>query len=151
MVEEGQKAPFFSLKDSEGRDISLDQYEGKNLILYFYPKDDTPGCTKEAQEFTEFLDDFSKKNASIVGISKDSPESHQKFIEKYNLKVTLLSDPDCSTIKDYGAWGEKKNYGKTYMGLIRTTVLIDKNSIVKAIWKNVRVKGHVQKVLKSLF
>ena len=150
MLETGSKAPDFKLKDSKGNNVSLSDFKGKQVAAYFYPKDDTPGCTIEAKEFTELLPKFKKKNAVVIGISKDSIESHDKFICKYDLKLTLLSDPEHKVIEAYGAWQQKKNYGKTYMGIIRTTYLIDANGKVKKVWEKVKSLGHAKEVLESL-
>ena len=150
MLETGSKAPDFKLKDSKGNNVSLSDFKGKQVAVYFYPKDDTPGCTIEAKEFTELLPKFKKKNAVVIGISKDSIESHDKFICKYDLKLTLLSDPEHKVIEAYGAWQQKKNYGKTYMGIIRTTYLIDANGKVKKVWEKVKSLGHAKEVLESL-
>lgn len=150
MLETGSKAPDFKLKDSKGNNVSLSDFKGKQVAVYFYPKHDTPGCTIEAKEFTELLPKFKKKNAVVIGISKDSIESHDKFICKYDLKLTLLSDPEHKVIEAYGAWQQKKNYGKTYMGIVRTTYLIDANGKVKKVWEKVKSLGHAKEVLESL-
>ncbi len=144
------KAPDFSLPDSEGHMHTLSDFRGKWVVLYFYPRDNTPGCTQEALDFSNKLKDFENLNAVVIGISKDSPKSHKKFIEKHDLKVLLLSDESTDVIKKYGAWGKKKRYGKEYSGTVRSTFLIDPEGIVRRIWKNVRVKGHVDDVLRSL-
>ena len=150
MLAIGSKAPSFKLKDSKGTLVSLSDFKGKQVVIYFYPKDDTPGCTIEAKEFTDHLPQFKKKNAVVIGISKDSTESHDKFICKYDLKLTLLSDPEHQTIEAYGAWQEKKNYGKTYMGIVRTTNLIDAKGKVKKVWEKVKALGHAREVFESL-
>jgi len=150
MLKEGDKAPAFSLPDQNGKKVSLKDLKGKNVVLYFYPKDDTSGCTREAQDFTQNLGQFKKKNSVIFGISKDSEESHQKFIGKYGLKVDLLSDPDMSMIKAYEVWGKKMNYGREYMGIIRTTFLISPDGKIEKIWKKVKVNGHVDEVAGCL-
>ncbi|WP_022846119.1 MULTISPECIES: thioredoxin-dependent thiol peroxidase [unclassified Desulfurobacterium] len=150
MVEPGKIAPGFCLKDDTGKETCLKDFKGKWVVLYFYPKDNTPGCTKEAEGFTEKLDEFKKLNAEVVGISPDSVESHRKFKEKKNLKVTLLSDPEHKVIEEYGVWKLKKRFGKEYYGVVRTTYLIDPEGKVVHVWKNVRVKGHVEKVLEML-
>ncbi len=144
------KAPDFSLPDCDGNMHSLSDLRGKWVVLYFYPKDNTPGCTQEALDFSNKLKDFESLNAVVIGISKDSPKSHKRFIEKHDLKVLLLSDESADVIKKYGAWGKKKRYGKEYYGTVRSTFLIDPEGIVRKIWKNVRVKGHVDDVLQSL-
>ncbi len=144
------KAPFFSLNDKDGNVVSLDDFKGKWLILYFYPKDNTSGCTREAIGFTEKKEEFKKLGAEIVGISKDSEKSHQRFSEKHNLNITLLSDPEHKVHEAYGTWGKKKMYGKEYFGTIRSTFLIDPEGNIRKEWKKVKVKGHVEEVLKAL-
>ncbi len=146
----GKKAPEFCLKNHEEKEYCLKDFKGKWIVLYFYPKDNTSGCTKEAIEFTEKKGDFDKLGAVIIGISKDSPKSHTKFIEKHNLGILLLSDEEHKILEAYGAWGLKKNYGKEYYGTIRSTFIIDPELTIRAQWKNVRVKGHVDKVLEEL-
>jgi len=147
MVEEGQKAPDFKLKDHEGKDVRLSDHRGKKVVLYFYPKDFTSGCTKESCEFRDLSKDF--KDTVIFGVSADSVDSHEDFRHKYNLPFQLLSDPDHAVIEKYGAWGQKNNYGKTYMGIVRTTVLVDKEGKVARVWEKVRVDGHVDDVLEA--
>lgn len=144
------QAPAFSLKNQNNEDISLADYKGSWLILYFYPKDNTPGCTTEACDFTSLKSKFSDYQANILGVSPDSASSHQNFIEKQQLKIDLLSDPEKSAIQSYGAWGEKKNYGKVYEGLIRSTFIINPKGEIAASFKNVRAKGHAERVLKKL-
>ena len=146
----GKKAPDFCLKDHKEKEHCLKDFKGKWIVLYFYPKDNTSGCTKEAKEFTEKREKFEKLGAVIVGISKDSPKSHAKFIEKHDLNILLLSDEEHKVLEAYGAWGLKKNYGKEYYGTIRGTFIIDPELTIRAQWKNVRVKGHVDKVLEEL-
>ena len=150
MLNSGEKAPFFELKNQNDELISLDHFSGRKIVVYFYPKDDTPGCTKEALGFTEFLKEFESKNTAIVGVSKDSVSAHQKFCSKYNLEHMLLSDPSCEMIQHYGAWQEKSMYGKKYMGIQRSTILIDENGIVTKVWPKVKVPGHVEDVLASI-
>ncbi|BCD68643.1 thioredoxin-dependent thiol peroxidase [Nitratiruptor sp. YY09-18] len=150
MIGVGQGAPDFCLPNAQGVEICLKDLRGKWVVLYFYPKDNTPGCTTEALDFTAHLDEFQKLGAVVLGVSPDSCESHQKFIEKKNLAVTLLCDTDKEVLKKYGAWGMKKMYGKEYEGVIRTTYLIDPEGKVAAVWPKVRVKGHVEKVLEKL-
>ncbi|ACI19755.1 thioredoxin-dependent thiol peroxidase [Dictyoglomus thermophilum] len=145
-----KKAPNFTLPDQNGKEISLSDYKGKWVILYFYPKDMTSGCTKEAVGFSEKIDEFTKRNAVVIGISKDSVESHKKFADKYNLKITLLSDKDAKVIKEYGAWGKKKMYGKETEGTIRSTFIISPEGEILHEWKNVKVDGHVEEVIKKL-
>ncbi len=150
MIEVGQEAPDFCLPNPDGVEICLHDLRGKWVVLYFYPKDNTPGCTTEALDFTSHLEEFEKLGAVVIGVSPDSCESHQKFIEKKGLKVTLLCDTQKEVLKRYGAWGIKKMYGKEYEGVIRTTYLIDPEGKVVAVWPKVRVKGHVEKVLEKL-
>ena len=150
MVEVGQKAPEFCLPNQDNVEICLRDLKGKWVVLYFYPKDLTPGCTTEACEFTEALPDFEGLDAIILGVSPDSPQKHQKFIEKKDLKITLLSDEDKEVLKAYGAWGPKKLYGKEYEGVIRSTFIIDPEGKIAAVWPKVRVKGHVEAVKQKL-
>ncbi len=145
-----KKAPNFTLPEQNGKEVSLSDYKGKWVILYFYPKDMTSGCTKEAVGFSEKIDEFTKRNAVVIGISKDTTESHKKFAEKYNLKITLLSNKDAKVIKEYGAWGKKKMYGKEKEGTIRSTFIISPEGEILHEWKNVKVDGHVEEVLKKL-
>lgn len=146
----GNKAPEFSLPDSGGNEVSLKDFSGKWLVLYFYPKDNTPGCTTEGIEFTQRLPEFKKNNAEVVGVSGDSVESHCKFIAKHKLEVQLLSDPEHKALEAYGVWQLKKNYGKEYFGIVRTTVLIDPEGNVACVWNKVSVKDHVDAVLAKL-
>ncbi|WP_041534840.1 peroxiredoxin family protein [Parvularcula bermudensis] len=149
MVEIGNAAPSFELP-SENGNVSLSDFKGKWLVLYFYPKDDTSGCTKEAIGFSEQLDAFREAGAEVLGVSKDSVAKHQKFREKHDLTVPLASDEGGDIIDLYGVWVEKSMYGKTYMGIERATFLIDPEGVVREIWRKVRVPGHVDKVLKAL-
>ena len=141
MLEIGDKAPNFELLNQDDQTVSLSDFAGEWLVLYFYPKDDTPGCTTEACDFTDGLADFSTLNTTVVGVSADDTESHRKFIAKYNLGVTLLSDPEKTTLKAYGAWGLKKNYGKEYEGTIRSTFIISPDGAVAAKWNTVQVRA----------
>ena len=144
------KAYEFCLPNQDGVEICLRDLKGKWIVLYFYPKDNTPGCTTEAKEFSELLDEFEKLGAVVIGISPDSPKKHCNFIEKHGLKVTLLSDENKEVLKAYGAWGKKKMYGKEYEGVIRSTFIINpKGEIVKE-YKKVKAKGHAAKVLEDL-
>jgi peroxiredoxin Q/BCP len=143
----GDKAPDFKAPTDGDGSVSLKTLKGKKVVLYFYPKDDTPGCTTEACGFRDALPDFSKTGAEIIGVSKDSVARHDKFKAKYELPFTLVSDEDGAICEAYGVWQEKKNYGKTYMGIVRSTFLIDEKGKIAAAWKNLRVKGHVEKVL----
>ena len=150
MLEIGTKAPDFTLPDQNGNIHSLSEYRGKKVILYFYPKDNTPGCTKQACGFAERFPQFTEKGAVVLGISKDSVASHKKFEEKYGLPFTLLADPELAAIQAYDVWQEKKNYGKTYMGVVRTTYLIDeKGKIVKAFDK-VKAADNPEQMLGEL-
>lgn len=139
MLKTGDKAPDFSLQDENDKTVCLKDYSGKWLVIYFYPKDNTSGCTTEACDFTEKYNEFTELDCDVIGVSPDSISSHEKFISKFNLGITLLSDPDKTMIKSYGAWGLKKNYGKEYEGLIRSTFIVSPDSIIAAIWKNVKV------------
>lgn len=150
MLKENDKAPEFTLPDENGTPVSLSDFAGQKVILYFYPRDLTPGCTRQAQGFSDIIDAINEKNTVVLGVSKDSTESHLKFIDKGNLRITLLSDPEKQVITQYGAWGEKNNYGQKTLGVIRTTFLIDENGTISKVWKNVRVAGHCQKVYESL-
>ena len=144
------KAPNFKLPSTDKSVFELRKIKNKNIILYFYPKDDTPGCTIESKDFSKLNNIISKNNTTILGISRDSIESHLKFKKKYNLKFNLLSDEGLSVIKKYGVWGEKSFLGKKYMGIIRTTFLINSKGKVHKIWKNVRVKDHATEVLEEV-
>lgn len=146
----GDKAPDFSLENSDGVSISLRDFAGKNVVLYFYPKDNTPGCTTEACEFSQNYDDFIANDCVIVGISPDSVKSHAGFINKQNLKHILLSDPDKEVAKAYGVWQVRKNYGKEYLGIVRTTFVIDKDGKILKVYKSVKAAGHAAKVLADL-
>lgn len=148
-ITEGDKAPDFDLPINGGDSLSLSSLKGQNVVLYFYPKDDTPGCTTEAIGFTENKAAFEKAGARVVGVSKDTVAKHEKFIAKHGLKVTLASDEEGSMLEHYGVWVEKKNYGRTYMGIERSTFLIDSEGVVRRIWRKVRVKGHVDAVLEA--
>ena len=146
----GAKAPDFTLADAAEKQISLSDFAGKWLVLYFYPKDNTSGCTVEALDFTAALPEFKKLNAAIVGVSPDSCASHQKFISKHDLKVLLLSDESKQMLSAYGVWQEKSMYGKKYLGVVRTTVLVDPQGVIRHIWPKVKVKGHADEVKETL-
>ena len=150
MVSEGDEAPDFTLQADDGREVSLSDYRGKKVVLYFYPKDGTPGCTREAIEFRNIFEEFEKEDVVILGVSKDSVQSHQKFKRKHELPFTLLSDPEGRVLDLYGVWKKKNLYGRTFMGTERTTFLIDDMGIVKKIYRRVRVKGHAQTCLLDL-
>tara|TARA_Y100000758_G_scaffold76813_2_gene51639 strand:- start:1709 stop:2173 length:465 start_codon:yes stop_codon:yes gene_type:complete len=147
---EGSKVPDFNLIDQNGDLINLSSISGKPAVLYFYPKDDTPGCTVEACEFRDIHGEFSKLDCEIYGISPDDESSHNKFIDNHSLPFTLLCDPDKKMIQEYGVWGEKNMYGKKSMGIIRSTFLIDKDGILLKKWTNVQAKGHAEKVKEVL-
>ncbi len=142
----GINAPEFCLKNQDGAEVCLRDVGGKWVVLYFYPKDDTPGCTTEACEFTADFGAFLDMDAVVLGVSADSVEKHKKFISKHEIGITLLSDPEHSVIEAYGAWREKNMCGKKYMGIVRSTVLIDPSGKVAYYWDNVKAKGHAQKV-----
>ncbi len=150
MFEEGMKAPNFKLKDQDGKTISLKDFYGKNVVLYFYPKDDTSGCTAEACNFRDEFPKFGKMNAVILGISPDSVESHKKFAEKYNLPFTLLSDESKEVLTEYNVWKEKSMYGRKYMGVERTTFIIDSEGKIKKIFNKVKVQGHNKEVMETI-
>ena len=150
MLKEGQKAPSFKLKDQTGEVVSLESYKGKNVVLYFYPKDDTSGCTKEACNFRDEFPKFSKIDAVILGVSPDSVESHKKFAEKYKLPFSLLSDEKKEVLEKYGVWQEKSMYGKKYMGVVRTTFVINEKGIIKKIFPKVKVDDHNNEVMDVL-
>lgn len=146
----GVKAPQFELLNQDRVKIALKDFIGKKVILYFYPKDNTPGCTTQACEFTQNYEKFGDKNAVIIGISPDSTKSHENFIKKFELKHILLSDSEKEVAKAYGVWGLKKNYGKEYEGIIRSTFVIDEEGNIAKIYSNVRAKDHAFKVLEEL-
>jgi thioredoxin-dependent peroxiredoxin len=148
-VKEGAPAPDFELAGAQGP-LRLQDFKGKPLVLYFYPKDDTSGCTKEAQDFTAMAADFAKAGAAVVGVSKDSLASHEKFRSKYDLAVQLGSDPEGAAVERYGSWVEKSMYGRKYMGIDRSTFLIDADGKIARIWRKVKVPGHAADVLKSV-
>ncbi len=162
MLEIGTKAPDFCLPNQDEVEICLRDLRGKWIVLYFYPKDNTPGCTTEACDFTEKLPEFEGADAVVLGVSADSPKVHRNFIEKHGLKITLLSDPSHEMMEDYGVWRLKKNYGREYMGIVRSTYIIDPEGKIAAVWDNVKVrqkrsrKGekyeivHVEEVKKKL-
>ena len=149
-IKVGSKAPAFTLPDQNGKKVALKDLAGRWVVLYFYPKDDTPGCTVEACEFTTALSTFDKLEATVLGVSPDSPASHLKFQDKHKLKITLLSDPDHKVLEKYGAWGVKKMYGKERQGVIRSTVLIDPAGRVVHHWPNVKAAGHAEQVRQKL-
>ena len=146
----GQPAPKFSAKDQNGNIVSLQDKSDRWLVLYFYPKDNTSGCTTEAKDFTDYAAQFKELSADIIGVSPDSEKSHCKFIDKHNLSIQLLTDPEHEVIESYGAWRLKKFMGKEYMGVVRSTFLISPDGKIAQVWDKVRVKAHVEKVLSEL-
>ena len=150
MVSKGEEAPNFTLQADDGREVSLSDYRGKKVVLYFYPKDGTPGCTREAIEFRDMVKDFEKEDIVILGVSKDTIQSHQKFKQKHELPFTLLSDPEGKVLSLYGVWKKKSLYGRTFMGTERTTFLIDETGTVQKVYRKVKVKGHAQACLLDL-
>ncbi|MFM1566736.1 MAG: thioredoxin-dependent thiol peroxidase [SAR86 cluster bacterium] len=149
-MEIGNKAPNFNLPNQNGNSVRLDDFAGRWLVVYFYPRDDTPGCTIEAKEFTDSKIDFEENGATIMGISPDNEAKHCKFIDKHGLKIDLLADCEKSMLSDYGVWQEKSMYGKTYMGVVRTTYLIGPDGNIAEAWTKVKAKGHADAVLKRL-
>ena len=150
MLEIGSKAPAFTLTSDEGKKVSLKDFSGKKVVLYFYPRDMTPGCTKEACSFSENISRLKKAGAVVLGVSADPVDLHRKFREKYGLEFPLLSDPDKEVIHKYGVWQEKNMYGKKSMGIVRTTYIIDENGKVAHVFARVKVDGHTEAVLKKL-
>lgn len=150
MITVGTPAPSFSLEDQDRRKRKLSEFKGRWVVLYFYPRDDTPGCTVEACEFTTGLAGFQKIDAEVLGCSPDSPESHRKFIAKHRLGITLLSDPEHEAMQAYGAWGDKVLYGRKFKGVIRSTVIVDPAGKVAHHWKKVKAKGHAESVRAKL-
>lgn len=150
MLEIGKKAPAFSLKDENGKNVSLNDFKGKKVVLYFYPKDMTSGCTQEACDFRDALPNFKKVKTTVLGVSIDSTASHKKFADKYELPFTLLSDEKKEVVEKYGVWKEKSMYGKKYMGIERTTFIIDEKGKIQNIFPKVKVAGHVNEVMKAL-
>ena len=147
MLNTGDKAPAFKLFADNDQEIKLSDFSGKNIIIYFYPKDNTPGCTTESNDFAQLANQFEKLNTVILGVSKDSIASHQKFKCKFNLPFLLLSDPEGKMCEAYSAWGEKSMYGKKYMGIIRSTFFVDTEQKIQRAWYKVKVKNHAQEVL----
>lgn len=150
MPQAGTEAPDFTLRNEDGQNVRLSDMRGEPVVLYFYPKDDTPGCTKEACGFRDDYVAYEQAGVRILGVSPDSPESHTKFKEKYDLPFTLLADEKHTVLEAYGAWGEKKNYGRTYQGVLRTTFLIGKDGKIVKVFKNVKPVGHSEQVLGAL-
>ena len=149
-LEAGATAPRFSLPDQDGRNVSLEDFKGGKVVVYFYPKDDTPGCTAEACQFNDNLHGFQRTGVPVIGISGDDAASHRRFREKYGLRFPLLSDVDHQVMEAYGAWGEKTLYGKTSVGVLRSTFLIDEEGRIERAWYNVKADGHAEKVLAEL-
>ena len=147
---EGQKAPDFKGKDQNGNTVSLKDFRGKKVVLYFYPADDTPGCTAEACNLRDNYSDLTAAGLAVIGVSPDDKASHKKFEEKYNLPFTLIADPEKKIIEKYGVWGEKNMYGKKYMGLLRTTFLIDENGVIMKVFKKPKTKIHSEEIMKAL-
>ena len=150
MLEVGTKAPAFTLPDKDGNPVSLSDFAGKKVVLYFYPRDNTPGCTRQACAFAGAYEEFKGINAVVIGVSKDSAASHQKFAEKYNLPFILLSDPELTAIQAYGVWQEKKNYGKVSMGVVRSTFVIDENGIIEKVMPKVKPDTNAEEILTYL-
>lgn len=146
----GDKAPDFSMPTDDGGTVSLSDFAGKSVVLYFYPRDDTPGCTKEAIGFTEQIEAFEAAGAAVIGVSKDTVAKHGKFRDKHGLKVILASDAQSDVTERYGAWVEKKMYGKTYMGIERCTFLIGPDGVIREVWRKAKVPGHVDAVLEAV-
>lgn len=150
MLEKGMKAPSFTLSDKDGNMISLADFAGRKVVVYFYPKDNTPGCTRQACAFAANFEKFKETDAVVIGISKDSAASHRKFAEKYNLPFILLSDPDLQAIQAYGVWQEKKLYGKVSMGVVRTTYIIDENGTIEKVMPKVKPDTNAAEILEYL-
>jgi peroxiredoxin Q/BCP len=150
MIREGDRAPAFSLMSDSGEKVSLKDFKGQTVVLYFYPKDMTPGCTQQACDFRDSHKKFKKKDVVILGVSKDSIESHEKFIKKYSLPFPLLSDPDGKVCEAYGVWKEKSMYGRKYMGIERTTFVISPSGKVEKIFPKVKVKDHIESILTGI-
>ena len=149
-IDVGSRAPSFVLKDSHGTLVSSESLRGSPYVMYFYPKDDTPGCTLQACAFRDSLPRFDAKGVKIIGVSPDTEESHARFQKKHNLNFTLLSDPEKTLTKAYGVWGKRKNYGKEYMGVIRSTFYVDRRGVIQKIWRAVKVPGHVDQLVHSV-
>lgn len=149
-IEEGDKAPAFTLEMDNGEKVALKDLKGRKVVLYFYPKDDTPGCTKEAIAFSEDIARFRRAGATVIGVSRDSVAKHQKFRDKHGLKVALGADEKGETVEKYGVWVEKNMYGRKYMGIERSTFLIDEKGVVRTIWRKVKVPGHSAAVLEAV-
>ncbi len=150
LLEVGDRAPEFKTTDQDGESVSLKDFRGRKIVLYFYPKDDTPGCTKEACGFRDDYSKFRKRKIEVLGVSVDDEKSHKKFAEKYDLPFRLLADTDKKIVKDYGVWGEKSLYGRKFMGIHRVTYVIDEKGKVAAVWPKVKPDGHADEILASV-
>jgi peroxiredoxin Q/BCP len=150
MLKAGDKAPDFKLLSDNGKEVPLKKLKGHKVVLYFYPKDNTSGCTKEACDFKDSIKVFEKKETVVIGVSRDSVDSHKKFKSKFDLPFTLLSDESATMLEEYGVWKEKSMYGRKYMGIERTTFLIDEKGKIKEIWNNVKVPGHITDILTKI-
>ncbi len=149
MIEVGDRVPETPLRSMDGDPVSAADFRGNKLVLYFYPKDDTSGCTREAQDFSALAEEFEKAGTWILGVSKDSPAAHQKFTDKYDLKVRLASDVDGSVCESFGTWVQKSMYGRKYMGIDRATFLVNRDGTIARIWRKVKVPGHAEEVLRA--
>jgi peroxiredoxin Q/BCP len=149
-LEAGDQAPAFTLPDQDGNPVSLEEFKGRKVLVYFYPADDTPGCTKEACQFNDNLQAFQAAEVPVIGISPDDAASHQRFRSKYDLRFTLLSDPDHAVADQYGAWGERVRYGQTVISVLRSTFLIDEQGAVERAWYKVKADGHAARVLEEI-
>jgi peroxiredoxin Q/BCP len=149
MLNDGDIAPDVALTGADGEEVRLGDFKGQKLVVYFYPKDDTSGCTREAQDFTALAAEFEAAGTWVIGVSKDSAKSHAKFSDKYELKVRLLTDTDGAACEAFGTWVEKSMYGRKYMGIDRATFLIDRDGVVKGVWRKVKVPGHAEAVLAA--
>jgi peroxiredoxin Q/BCP len=146
----GDKAPEFKTRDQDGETVSLKDFRGKKVVIYFYPKDDTPGCTKEACSFRDGFGAFRRRKIEILGVSVDDEKSHRRFAEKYSLPFRLLADPNKKIVKDYGVWGQKSMYGRKYMGILRVTYVIDEMGKIAVVWPKVKPEGHAEEILAAL-
>jgi peroxiredoxin Q/BCP len=146
----GDKAPSFRTTDQNGDAVSLADFKGRKIVLYFYPKDDTPGCTKEACSFRDAWAQFRRRKVAVLGVSVDDEKSHKKFADKFSLPFTLLADPEKTIVRDYGVWGKKSMYGRKYMGTLRVTYLIDEKGKIAAVWPKVKPEGHAEEILEKI-
>ena len=150
LLEIGDKAPAFKAQNQDGETVSLSDFKGSKVVLYFYPKDDTPGCTKEACAFRDGWSKFKKRGVAVLGVSTDDAKSHRKFAEKFSLPFPLLADPEKKIVNDYGVWGEKSMYGRKYMGTHRVTYVIDEKGKIAAVWPKVKPEGHADEILEAV-